>query len=207
MLTRHRNLKAMAEGAIDVEHAVEKAVMEMGYDALRDKQREAILGFLQGRDVFVSLPTGSGKSLCYGVLPKVFDTLRKKRSKSIVIVISPLISLMKDQIHSLQTKGIKSTFVTKDLADSDDTVEQALYEGSYQIIFFSPEALLCDDTWRDMMQTQVYKENVVAFVIDEAHLIKKWYVMHVESCSTLPLNLNMIFLHTGETLSGASLLI
>ena len=57
------------------------------------------------------------------------------------------------------------------------------------------------------MQTQVYKENVVAFVIDEAHLIKKWYVMHVESCYNLPLNLNMIFLHTGETLSGASLLI
>ena len=171
-----QKLVTMAEGlgAIDVEHAVEKAVMETGYNALHDKQREAILGFIQGRDVFVSLPTGSGKSLCYSVLPKVFDTLRKKRSKSIVIVISPLISLMKDQIHSLQTKGIKCTFVTKDLADSDDAVEQALYEGSYQIIFFSPEALLCEDTWREMMQTQVYKENVVAFVIDEAHLVKKW---------------------------------
>ena len=79
---------------------------------------------------------------------------------------------MKDQIHSLQMKGIKSTFITKDLADSDDAVEQALCEGSYQIIFFSPEALLCDDTWREMMQTQVYKDNIVAFVIDEAHLIE-----------------------------------
>ena len=57
------------------------------------------------------------------------------------------------------------------------------------------------------MQTQVYKENLVAFVIDEAHLVKKWYVKRVESCYNLPLNLNMIFLHTGETLSGMSLLI
>ena len=172
-----RRTETMADasfGAITIENAVNKAVIEMGYDALRDKQREAILGFLQGRDVFVSLPTGGGKSLCYSVLPKVFDILRKKRYKSVVIVISPLISLMKDQIQSLRTKGIKSTFVSKDLADSDDDVEQALYEGTYQIIFFSPETLLCDDTWKEMMQTQVYKDNVVAFVIDEAHLVKKW---------------------------------
>ena len=160
---------------MEFESAVNKAANEMGYATVHDKQREAIIGFLQGRDVFVSLPTGSGKSLCYSIPPKVFDTLKKKTSKSIVIVISPLISLMKDQLHSLQTKGVTSTIVTKNFTDeSDNPVEPALYEGAYQVVFFSPEALLCKATWRDMIQTQVYKENVVAFVIDEAHLVKKW---------------------------------
>ncbi|MCG8623522.1 MAG: DEAD/DEAH box helicase [Proteobacteria bacterium] len=160
-----------------MEELVNEAALEMGYSSIRDKQKEAILGFLSGRDVFVSLPTGSGKSLCYSILPKVFDRVRKT-SGSIVIVVSPLVSLMKDQVHSLETKGIKSVFVTKDTAkdsESDDSsFEQQLYEGSFQVVFFSPEALLCNDTWRELLQTSVYQKNVVAFVIDEAHLVKKW---------------------------------
>ena len=58
--------------------------------------------------------------------------------------------------------------------DINDWQEQKLYEGGYQILFFSPEALVCDDTWREMIQTKVYKDNIIAFVIDEAHLVKKW---------------------------------
>ena len=49
-----------------------------------------------------------------------------------------------------------------------------MYEGYFQIVFFSPEALLCNDAWREMLQTSVYQKNVVAFVIYEAHLVKKW---------------------------------
>ena len=151
---------------------------EMGFASLRDKQKEAILGFMKGRDVFVSLPTGSGKSLCYSILPKVFDRARKKKSSSIVIVVSPLIALMKDQVQSLATKGVKAVLVTKDTAKEcagSSTVEQ-LHEGTFQVVLFSPEALLCDDDWREMIQSSIYQENVVAFVIDEAHLVKKWYV-------------------------------
>lgn len=158
----------------NVEDIVNKAASDLGYSSLRDKQKEAILGFVRGRDVFVSLPTGSGKSLCYSILPKVFDRLRKT-STSIVIVVSPLISLMKDQVHSLESKGVKSMFVTKETArDCDDSSTEKLYEGCFQIVFFSPEALLCNDTWREMLQTPIYLKNVVAFVIDEAHLVKKW---------------------------------
>ena len=156
------------------EDAVKKAALSMGYTSLRVKQKEAILGFIRGRDVFVSLPTGSGKSLCNSILPIVFDTLKKK-SRSIVLVISPLISLMKDQIRSLDSKGITATLVSKSSTPDDGSaVEQTLYEGGYQIIFFSPEALLGEETWRDLLQTQVYKKNVVALVVDEAHLVKKW---------------------------------
>ena len=158
------------------EKAMEIAAKEMGYATLRDKQKEAILGFIHGRDVFVSLPTGSGKSLCYSILPKVLDSLkRRKNANSIAIVVSPLISLMKDQLLSLEKKGINATFVTKEhTVDADNSAEATLYEGKYQIVFFSPEALVCENTWREMLQSDVYRENVVAFVIDEAHLVKKW---------------------------------
>ena len=158
---------------MELESAISKAAIEMGYASLRQKQKEAIQGFLQGRDVFVSLPTGSGKSLCYAILPKVFDILRKKRCESIAIVVSPLISIMKDQVDSLTSKGVSSIYVTKNM-DNSDQVERRLYEGRYQVIFFSPEAIVCDDTWRDMVQSKVYRDNLVAFVIDEAHLVKKW---------------------------------
>ena len=94
------------------EDAVKKAALSMGYSSLREKQKAAILGFIRGGDVFISLPTGSGKSLCYSILPFAFDTLKKK-SGSIVLVISPLISLMKDQIRSLDSKGITATLVSK----------------------------------------------------------------------------------------------
>lgn len=117
---------------MELEKSVENAAKEMGYLAIRDKQNEAILGFLRGRDIFVSLPTGGGKSLCYSMFSKVFDTLKKKSSKGIAIVVSPLISLMEDQLHSLESKGIKATSVTKGQAEgAGHPVEAALYEGQY----------------------------------------------------------------------------
>ena len=60
---------------MEVEDEVSKAAMD--FDALCDKQREAVLGFLRGQDIFVSLPSGGGKRLCYSILPKVFDTSQK----------------------------------------------------------------------------------------------------------------------------------
>ena len=77
--------------------AIEKACKRLGFQDLRSAQEEVVLNFLEGRDVFVSLPTGHGKSLCFAILPFAFDELLQ-RSGSIVIVVSPLIALMKDQV-------------------------------------------------------------------------------------------------------------
>ena len=77
---------------------VSTAIGRLGYDMLKPEQEAALLSFLGGRDVFVSLPTGYGKSLCYATLPAAFDSLRNTLSKSIVLVVSPLIALMKDQL-------------------------------------------------------------------------------------------------------------
>ena len=72
---------------------------------LRPLQEEAVRRFVEGRDVFVSFPTGGGKSLCYSVLPLVFDKLRKTAGQSLVIVASPLIALMKDQVRALAERN------------------------------------------------------------------------------------------------------
>ena len=79
-------------------------IQNMGYDRPTDDQREAVESFVLGKDVFVSLPTGSGKSLCYACLPHVFDELRSRGGgsldhHSIVVVVSPLNSLMQDQVQ------------------------------------------------------------------------------------------------------------
>ena len=107
---------------------------------------------MQGKDVLVSPPTGSGKSLCFYTLPLIFDKLRNlPEPKSIVIVLSPLLALMKNQVLSLAKHGVRSMYVTQE-SDCDDASLQGLHEGQYQILVFSPEALLCSDTWRDMLQ-------------------------------------------------------
>ena len=76
------------------------AAANLGYCSLKPEQELAILSFMEGNDVFVSLPTGFGKSLCYSAasLPYAFDQLRTTARQSIVIVVSPLIALMRDQV-------------------------------------------------------------------------------------------------------------
>ena len=70
------------------------------------EQQEVVVNFVAGRDVFVSLPTGAGKSLCYLVLPATFDLLRNSPSSSVVIVVCPLKSLMEDQVAKASSRGM-----------------------------------------------------------------------------------------------------
>ena len=152
-----------------INDAVTVAGQQPGFSQLREKQRLAVVNFMLGNDVFVSLPTGSGKSLCYWVLPKAFDIVNKS-SGSLVIVISPLIALMKDQVQVLTEKGINAIYSGGAEEEETETIKC----GEYQIIFFSPESLLCNLEWRDMLQSPIYQEKLVAFVVDEAHCVKKW---------------------------------
>ena len=164
----------------DIELAVESAAKRLGYK-LRERQREVVVSFVRGRDVFVCMPTGSGKSLCYSVLPWTFDHLKKHPdhprlplSQSIVIVVSPLIALMKDQVSALNDKGLSAVYVSGDTSECNEKIIEELHEGNFQVVFFSPESLLTDETWRDMVLSKLYKESVVGFVVDEAHCVKKW---------------------------------
>ena len=153
--------------------AIDEATKQLGYAEFRPNQALVVNSFLEGRDVFTSMPTGSGKSLCYCLLPKVFDILRGSNSvetQSVVIVVSPLVALMKDQVRQMTERNMRAVYV----GDVDSEIENEVCDGKYQLVYLSPEALLTNVTWRDMLQSPVYQQNLVALVIDEAHCVKKW---------------------------------
>ncbi len=90
-----------------VSRAISEASKLLVYTRLREGQELEIREFLKGKDVFVSLPTGSGKSLCYWILPYIFDFIRG-RCDSMVLVVSPLIAIMQDQVDIFAYKRCKS---------------------------------------------------------------------------------------------------
>ncbi len=117
------------------------AAISLGYKELKDEQTLSIMEFVKGKDVFVSLPTGFGKSLCYILLPIVFDRLRKVDKKSIALVVSPLIALMQDQVSAATAMGVSAIHIT-DKHATKLIVKQSVKNGEYQIVFISPEALV-----------------------------------------------------------------
>ena len=105
------------DGVDEIESNSFYCIGRLGYDMLKPEQEAAPLSFL---GVFVLLPTGYGKRLCYAALPAAFDSLRNTvctSSKSIVLVVSPLIALMKDQVATLSAKGLSVGCITRESSD------------------------------------------------------------------------------------------
>src|SRR5215217_1138417 len=133
-----------------------------GYDQFRPLQREIIEDALAGRDLFVLMPTGGGKSLCFQ-LPALMR-------KALTIVVSPLISLMKDQVDALQTSGIPATYLNSTL-DGDEAKARwrGLHRGEYRMLYVAPERLMLE-TFLD----RALNWDVAQIAIDEAHCISEW---------------------------------
>jgi ATP-dependent DNA helicase RecQ len=133
-----------------------------GYDQFRPLQHEIISDALAGRDVFVLMPTGGGKSLCFQ-LPALIR-------KGLTIVVSPLISLMKDQVDTLQTSGIAATYLNSTV-DRKDAVARwrGLHRGEYRMLYVAPERLMLD-----AFLERAVNWNIAQFAIDEAHCISEW---------------------------------
>ncbi|KAK3734288.1 hypothetical protein QZH41_015131, partial [Actinostola sp. cb2023] len=142
-----------------------------GIDDLNGLQKRAIIEFVKGKkDVFINLPTGFGKSLIFQALPTVFDEV-KEQSGHIVVVVSPLVSLMKDQVSSLRSIGISSVC----LSDVDDDEEASKVEnGEFAVIYGTPESWLTNERWRTMLTYLCDSKKLCAIAIDEAHVIKQW---------------------------------
>ena len=126
--------------------AIDNAAARLGYHSIKRKQRTAIETFVaDGKDVFVSLPTSYGKSLCYTLLPWVFDELLRKENSSIVLCLSPLTSLMIDQREKFTANGLTAEFVGG--VQDDPGVLEKIRKGCYQLVYISPESLLGDNCW------------------------------------------------------------
>jgi superfamily II DNA helicase RecQ len=156
-----------------VTRAIEASVRVLGYGKMRQEQFDVILNFLKGNDVFVSLPTGGGKSLCYASLPFVYDRLREETSRSIALVISPLNALMQDQVASFTKRGMTAVHVGSDCSPS---LVDKIISGEMQLVYMSPEAILTVPTWREMFRNHCYQDNLICVAVDEAHLVEKWCV-------------------------------
>ena len=155
--------------ATEVEASIDHAAELVGVSALKPLQREAIRTFVQEKDVFVSLPTGFGKSLCFALLPQVFERLRGSKGTSIVLCISPLTVLMLEQRTKFTLRGIRSEFIGQLQQDVFDLI--AVQRGQVQLLYVSPESILCNPQWREMLLLEVYQKNLV---VDEAHCITMW---------------------------------
>ena len=140
---------------------------------LKEEQQRAIEAICRGDDAFVSLPTALVKALCFHVLPFLFD--RKLghmdgERKSCVIVISPLISLMVDQVRNLRASGNEAVVISSVSRQSVDEEFLANEENlrSCSFIYSSPEALL-HTKWREVLENSLVTDRVCAVVVDEAH--------------------------------------
>ena len=156
----------MAEKKCEIECA-EYSCRIMGYTALKEEQRLVISEFMSGRDVFAVLPTGYGKSLCFACLP--YDKLRDTTG-SIAVVVTPLIAIMESIVKQFNEKGLTAVCISQDIKDD---VKRGVISGNYQIVFFTPEAIL-SSKWRRLLLTSHYQDKLIAFVIDEAHTVFKW---------------------------------
>ena len=133
-----------------------------GYDQFRPLQREIIDDALAGRDLFVLMPTGGGKSLCFQ-LPALMRN-------GLTIVVSPLIALMKDQVDALRTSGIAATYLNSTLDRQEAKARwRGLHRGRYRMLYVAPERLMLDSFLEHALNW-----DIAQFAIDEAHCISEW---------------------------------
>jgi ATP-dependent DNA helicase RecQ len=136
-----------------------------GYNTFRPLQREAMQTILDGRDSVVVLPTGGGKSLCFQAPALVRPGL--------ALVVSPLISLMKDQVDSLTGNGVAAACFNSSLpADERASVLYGVREGRYRLLYVSPERLAGEGS--DSFVSQLAGCNISFVAVDEAHCISQW---------------------------------
>ncbi len=133
-----------------------------GYDAFRPMQEEIICAQLDGKDAFVLMPTGGGKSLCYQI-PSIMR-------EGTGIVVSPLISLMKDQVDALVRCGVNAAYYNSSLKSAESREVLSRFEsGELDLLYVAPERLLTKT-----FLARLEKVKVALFAIDEAHCVSQW---------------------------------
>ncbi|MEY4632552.1 MAG: hypothetical protein RIQ81_2672 [Pseudomonadota bacterium] len=156
--------------SLDTDHHGQAARTIFGFDALHDFQREVLAAIDAGRDCLAVSPTGSGKTLCYGV-PAAMEMAKPPMNRSLVLVVSPLIALMRDQAEKLGAKGIPvASFDSLQTRDDRDGLWQSLASGEAVVAFVSPERL-SSLTFRERLAGM---RKITLVAIDEAHCTSQW---------------------------------
>ncbi|WP_434293343.1 DNA helicase RecQ [Clostridium botulinum] len=133
-----------------------------GYNEFRKAQEKVIESILKKEDTVAIMPTGAGKSICYQIPALIFE--------GVTVVISPLISLMKDQVDSLKEVGIEATYINSSLNNLE--IEERIFnarEGIYKLIYIAPERLESDNFVRSLNNL-----NIALVAVDEAHCVSQW---------------------------------
>ena len=146
---------------INKSYMLELLKKHFGYDSFRPMQQEIIEHILAHRDALVLMPTGGGKSICYQ-LPALM-------SKGVTVVVSPLISLMRDQVEALRANNIPAAALNSNNNETSNAIiRRECVEGRIKLLYISPERLMLegDGLLRDM--------QIALFAIDEAHCISQW---------------------------------
>ena len=168
--------------------AASRAARALHYCELREKQAEVLEKFVSGHDVFVVLPTGYGKSLCYACLPGTFDLFFNKTEPSIVMVVSPLVAIMNDQVNlcmiivqiilsqvkAWSNRGLSVACITSET--SKKTKHDVI---SGVLLFFTPELLIAKRKWRELLRSEIYTSRIQACIVGEAHCIKNGMINSV----------------------------
>ncbi|MCS7468313.1 RecQ family ATP-dependent DNA helicase [Stieleria sp. ICT_E10.1] len=144
-----------------------------GFDSFRPLQEQSIQTILEGRDSLTVLPTGAGKSICFQA-PALCSGLHGSKGSGagdLAVVVSPLISLMKDQVDALKQKGVPAAFVnsTQDETEKRDVADR-IRHGDLRLLYLAPERLLSPKTLGFLRQQQCVRY----FAIDEAHCVSQW---------------------------------
>ena len=143
-------------------NAQEALKVYFGYDSFKLGQEDVVDAILAGRDVLAIMPTGAGKSICYQ-LPALL-------LPGITIVISPLISLMQDQVSALREAGIPAGYINSSLTEAQiSTVYERTRQGAYKLLYIAPERLESDE-----FNQFVDSIDISMITVDEAHCISQW---------------------------------
>ncbi|MAI64500.1 MAG: DNA helicase RecQ [Alteromonas sp.] len=153
------DLPAHSHNAVSPESVLKDV---FGYGEFRDGQGEVIHHVCQGGDALVLLPTGGGKSLCYQIPALVRE--------GTAIVVSPLISLMQDQVEQLKALGVKADYLNSTLdAEAQANINDSLITGKLDLLYVSPERLM-----QYAFQQLLGRASIALFAIDEAHCVSHW---------------------------------
>ena len=152
----------MAAPMNELHENIYKEIGDKFHITLTPKQKEAISGLINGKDVFVGTKTGSGKSMTYECAPILFDN-------GTTLIIAPLTTIMKEQVDRLNGLGYKAIYIG---TEEDDI--QGIKNGHYHFVFGSPELLVGNEKWRDVIKSPTFQANHRLTVVDEAHTVVQW---------------------------------